>query len=184
MGKIPKLGGGVWPKPTSWCLFTKLFLACQNDSEVLKHVLQKGGGDIWSILTLNNIFFWGKMEETRVAEGGFTYSHNIVSVYHPKWWFFGEDHKCFLGSKMKNEPNFFLITGVSGGEILPTYYNPVFFWRRPLQLIYELGKNWRGRVDGRVLSLYLRCPCGPKKILPIKPFEPVIFLQVLEIVCL
>ena len=34
VGKIPKLGGG---------LFTKLFLACQNDSEVLKHGLQKGG---------------------------------------------------------------------------------------------------------------------------------------------
>ena len=28
---------------------TKLCLACQNDSEVLKHVLQKGESDMWSI---------------------------------------------------------------------------------------------------------------------------------------
>ena len=68
---------------------------------------KKGGGDIWSILTLNNVFFLGKMEKTRVAEGGFTYSHNIISIYHPKWWFFGEDQKCSWGPKMKNKPNFF-----------------------------------------------------------------------------
>ena len=75
---------------------------------------KKGGGDIWSILTLNDVFFLGKMEKTRVAEGGFTYSHNIISIYHPKWWFFGEDQKCSWGPKMKNKPNFFfLITGVS-----------------------------------------------------------------------
>ena len=51
VGKIPKLGGWVWPKPTSWCLLTKLFLACQNDSEVLKHVLQKGGR--WYLINFN-----------------------------------------------------------------------------------------------------------------------------------
>ena len=68
---------------------------------------KKGGGDIWSILTLNDVFFLGKMEKTRVAEGGFTYSHNIISIYHPKWWFFGEDQKCSWGPKMKNKPNFF-----------------------------------------------------------------------------
>ena len=51
VGKIPKLTGGVWPKPTSWCLLTKLFLACQNDSEVLKHVLQKGGR--WYLINFN-----------------------------------------------------------------------------------------------------------------------------------
>ena len=38
VGKIPKLGGGgVWPKPTFWCLFTKLFLACQNGSQPILH---------------------------------------------------------------------------------------------------------------------------------------------------
>ena len=51
VGKIPKLRGGVWPKPTSWCLLTKLFLACQNDSEVLKHVLQKGWR--WYLINFN-----------------------------------------------------------------------------------------------------------------------------------
>ena len=51
VGKIPKLGWWVWPKPTSWCLLTKLFLACQNDSEVLKHVLQKGGR--WYLINFN-----------------------------------------------------------------------------------------------------------------------------------
>ena len=95
---------------------------------------KKGGGDIWSILTLNNVFFLGKMEKTRVAEGGFTYSHNIISIYHPKWWFFGEDQKCSWGPKMKNKPNFFLITGVSqtggrGGSATWEFFphNPVFF---------------------------------------------------------
>ena len=43
--------GGVWPKPTCWCLLTKLFWACQNDSEVLKHVLQKGGR--WYLINFN-----------------------------------------------------------------------------------------------------------------------------------
>ena len=50
-GKNSQTGGGVWPKPTSWCLLTKLFLACQNDSEVLKHVLQKGGR--WYLINFN-----------------------------------------------------------------------------------------------------------------------------------
>ena len=31
---------------------------------------KKGGGDVCSILTLNDVFFLGKMEKTRVAEGG------------------------------------------------------------------------------------------------------------------
>ena len=85
---------------------------------------KKGGGDIWSILTLNNVFFLGKMEKTRVAEGGFTYSHNIISIYHPKWWFFGEDQKCSSGPKMKNNPNFFFdnrgFFQTGGVEIFPT----------------------------------------------------------------
>ena len=41
-----KQGGGVRHEPTSWCLLTKLFLACQNYSDLLKHVLQKGGSDM------------------------------------------------------------------------------------------------------------------------------------------
>ena len=96
---------------------------------------KKGGGDIWSILTLNNVFFLGKMEKTRVAEGGFTYSHNIISIYHPKWWFFGEDQKCSWGPKMKNKPNFFFdnrgfpnwgvgVGGSAAWELFP--HNPVF----------------------------------------------------------
>ena len=44
-GKIskPGEGGGLSPNPTSRCPLTKLFLACQNHSAVLKHVLQKRG---------------------------------------------------------------------------------------------------------------------------------------------
>ena len=38
-------------RKTCWCLLTKLFLACQNDSEVLKHVLQKGGR--WYLINFN-----------------------------------------------------------------------------------------------------------------------------------
>ena len=50
-GENSQTGGGGWPKPTSWCLLTKLFLACQNDSDVLKHVLQKGGR--WYLINFN-----------------------------------------------------------------------------------------------------------------------------------
>ena len=99
---------------------------------------KRWGGDIWSILPLNDVFFLGKMERTHVAEGGFTYSHNIISIYHPKWWFFGEDQKCSWGPKMKNKPNFFFDNrgfpnwgekregGSATWEFFP--HNPVFFW--------------------------------------------------------
>ena len=94
----------------------------------------KGGGDIWSILTLNNVFFLGKMEKTRVAEGGFTYSHNIISIYHPKWWFFGEDQKCSKVLKWKINPTFFFDNrgfpnwGGGGGSAAWEFFphNPVF----------------------------------------------------------
>ena len=44
----------------------------------------------------------------------------LLDVYlvYLKLWFFGEDQKCCWGCKMKNKPNFFLITGVfqTGGH--------------------------------------------------------------------
>lgn len=108
---------------------------------------KKGGGDIWSILTLNNVFFLGKMEKTRVAEGGFTYSHNIISIYHPKWWFFGEDQKCSWGPKMKNKPNFFFDNrgfpnwGGGGGPPLGNFSHiiPFFSLTTFLMLAYDAG---------------------------------------------
>ena len=109
---------------------------------------KKGGGDIWSILTLNNVFFLGKMEKTRVTEGGFTYSHNIISIYHPKWWFFGEDQKCSWGPKMKNKPNFFFDNrgfpnwgggGSAAWEFFP--HNPVFFLRTSLIVLITITCN-------------------------------------------
>ena len=39
-------GGGGLLNSQNFCKFTKSFLVCQNHSEVLKHVLQWGGGDI------------------------------------------------------------------------------------------------------------------------------------------
>ena len=82
VGKIPKKKGGVWPKPTSWCLPTKLFLA------------------------------W----------------HNIISIYHSKWWFFlmktknvPEVLKCKI-----NPTPFFSIIGFSqtGGGSPRVMKNP------------------------------------------------------------
>ena len=51
MGKIPKRGRGIWPKPTFSCLFAKFFFTCQNDPEVLKHVL----------------FFWKKSHQEKTV---------------------------------------------------------------------------------------------------------------------
>ena len=40
-------GGGDLTNHTAWRQFTKLFLAGQNNSEVLEHVLKKGRGHIF-----------------------------------------------------------------------------------------------------------------------------------------
>ena len=54
-------GGGSDPNPLldvylpSYFWHAKMILRCQN------MFYKKGGGDIWSILTLNNVFFLGKM---------------------------------------------------------------------------------------------------------------------------
>ena len=68
---------------------------------------KKGGGDIWSIWTLKDVFFLEKMEKTGVAEGGghLFPQHNFN--LSPKMVIFGEDQKCSWGPKMKNKPNFF-----------------------------------------------------------------------------
>ena len=50
-GNFSQHGGGGFPKSQNFCKFTKYFFVCQIHSEVLKHVLQRGGGDIWSILS-------------------------------------------------------------------------------------------------------------------------------------
>ena len=52
LGIFPNMGGGGLPKSQNFCKFTKYFFVCQIHSEVLKHVLQRWGGDIWSICTL------------------------------------------------------------------------------------------------------------------------------------
>ena len=39
------MGGGL-PNSQNFCKLTKCFFVCQIHSEVLKHVLQRGGGDI------------------------------------------------------------------------------------------------------------------------------------------
>ena len=44
-GKFSQHGGGL-PKSQNFCKFTKYFFVCQIHSEVLKHVLPSGGGDI------------------------------------------------------------------------------------------------------------------------------------------
>ena len=46
LGIFPKIGGGGLLNSQNFCKFTKSFLVCQYHSEVLKHVLQWGGGDI------------------------------------------------------------------------------------------------------------------------------------------
>ena len=45
-GNFSQHGGGGLLNSQNFCKFTKSFLVCQNHSEVLKHVLQWGGGDI------------------------------------------------------------------------------------------------------------------------------------------
>ena len=45
-GNFSQHGGGGLPKSQNFCKFTKYFFVCQIHSEVLKHVLQRGGGDI------------------------------------------------------------------------------------------------------------------------------------------
>ena len=45
LGIFPNMGGGL-PKSQNFCKFTKYFFVCQIHSEVLKHVLQRWGGDI------------------------------------------------------------------------------------------------------------------------------------------
>ena len=101
--------------------------------------------------------FWGKWRKRASRRGGFTYSHNIISIYHPKWW----------GPKMKNKPNFlfdnrgwgWLGWGVGGSaawEFFP--HNPVFFLRTslsPRSLIINLQSSTLG---------HQLCKCGSHEI--------------------
>ena len=50
LGIFPNMGGGL-PNSQNFCILTKYFFECQIHSEVLKHVLRRGGDDIWSILS-------------------------------------------------------------------------------------------------------------------------------------
>ena len=46
-GNFPNMGGGRGlPNSQNFCKLTKYFFVCQIHSEVLKYVLQRGGGDI------------------------------------------------------------------------------------------------------------------------------------------
>ena len=45
-GNSSQHGGVGLPNSQNFCKFTKYFFVCQIHSEVLKHVLQRGGGDI------------------------------------------------------------------------------------------------------------------------------------------
>ena len=67
MGKIPKLGGGVWPKPTSWCLTPSTFTTqklwffgedqkCSWGSKI-KHCQRHNGPEGWVHLT--KVTSWG-----------------------------------------------------------------------------------------------------------------------------
>ena len=46
LGTFPNMGGEGLPNSENFCKLTKYFFACQIHSEVLKHVLQRGGGNI------------------------------------------------------------------------------------------------------------------------------------------
>ena len=46
LGDFSQHGGRGLPNSQNFCKLTKYFFACQIHSEVLKHVLQRGGGDI------------------------------------------------------------------------------------------------------------------------------------------
>ena len=78
LGIFPNMGGGGLPKSQNFCKFTKYFFVCQIHSEVLKHVLQKGGGDIRSILSHLISFIPEKKREFwefgKWARGGVPYS--------------------------------------------------------------------------------------------------------------
>ena len=43
LGIFPNMGGGVFPNPKTFVNLPSIFFVCQIHSEVLKHVLQKGG---------------------------------------------------------------------------------------------------------------------------------------------
>ena len=45
-GNFSHIGGEGLPNSQNFCKLTKYFFVCQIHSEVLKHVLQRGGGDI------------------------------------------------------------------------------------------------------------------------------------------
>ena len=46
LGIFHNMGGRGLTNSQNFCKLTKYFFACQIHSEVLKHVLQRGGGDI------------------------------------------------------------------------------------------------------------------------------------------
>ena len=46
LGIFPNMGGEGLPNSQNFCKSTKYFFVCQIHSEVLKHVLQRGDGDI------------------------------------------------------------------------------------------------------------------------------------------
>ena len=46
LGIFPNMGGEGLLNSQNFCKFTKYFFVCQIHSEVLKHVLQRRGGDI------------------------------------------------------------------------------------------------------------------------------------------
>ena len=50
-GNFSHIGGRGLPNSQNFSKLTKYFFVCQIHSEVLKHVLQRGGSDIWSIFS-------------------------------------------------------------------------------------------------------------------------------------
>ena len=91
----------------------------------------------------------GNMWETFPTEGGDHLFPTQLFSLGPELWFFGEDQKCSWGSKMKNKPNFFLITGVSqtvggGGRPIGNFFLiiPFLFWPRPLQFPQVRPASW------------------------------------------
>ena len=72
---------------------------------------KKGGGDIWSILTLNNVF--GENGENARRGGGVHLFPQHNSNLSPKMVIFGEDQKCSWGPKMKNKVYWNTLRGIA-----------------------------------------------------------------------
>ena len=104
LGIFPNMGRGGLPNSfKTFVNWPSIFFACQIHSEVLKHVLQRGGGDIWSISSpkVHLILFipekkTGVLGIWEVGEGGGPLfpKVNVKILTKTFWW----KSKMFLGA--------------------------------------------------------------------------------------